>query len=102
MLKIKSLFIKYVRCFISCDFSHLRFKETFFPNEPMKTWERKWAWIKLFCGLIEFTLSLTNCTYNRPWYYGTTIRFSVSICGVFKPHLVLCIGPNANHILNDK
>lgn len=102
MDKIKSIFIELCKCIIRCDFSNLRLKETFFSDEPMKTWERRWAWIRLFDGLIEFTFSLTNCTYNRPWYYGITIRFSVSICGVFKPHLVLCIGPNANHILNNK
>ena len=96
MNKIKSLLIKYVRCIISWDFSHLRLKETFFGDKYMNTWENRWCWIRLFNGLIEFKLHLNNCTYNRPWYYGIVIRFRVSICGVFKPHLVLCIGPDAN------
>ena len=95
MNKVKSLFIKYVRCIISWDFSNLRLNLTR-AKGTMNTWENKWAWIKLFDGLIEFKLHLHNCTYNRPWYYGLVIRFRISICGVFKPHLVLCIGPDAN------
>ena len=96
LLKIKSILIKYVRCIISWDFSHLRLKETFFGDKYMNTWENRWFWIKLFNGLIEFKFHLNNCTYNKPWYHGIIIRFRVSICGVFKPHLVLCIGPDAN------
>ena len=90
------LFKRVLRCFISWDFSHLRLKETFWDKNDVKTWSNRWAWIRLFGGLIEFKFHLTNCTYNRPWYYGIVVRFRVSICGVFKPHLVLCIGPEAN------
>ena len=96
MDKVKSLFIQYVKCIISWDFSKLRLKETFWDNNNVKTWDNRWAFIRLFSGLIEFKLHLTNMTYNRPWYYGIVIRFRVSICGVFKPHLILCIGPDAN------
>ena len=99
MNKIKSLFIKYVRCIISWDFSHLRInliKWDKKKKDAMNTWENRWCWIRLFGGLIEFKFHLHNMTYNRPWYYGIVIRFRVSICGVFKPHLVLCIGPEAN------
>jgi hypothetical protein len=102
---MKRILIKYVRCIISWDFSNLRLKgvswRRFFwiktrRMKEMNTWDNKWAWIRLFSGLIEFKFHLHNCTYNKPWYYGIVIRFRVSICGVFKPHLVLCIGPDAN------
>ena len=101
MNKIKSLLIKYVRCIISWDFSHLHVKQSvehIFSGyrNPVTTWSNRWAWIRLFNGLIEFKLHLTNCAGSGPWYRGIVIRFRVSICGVFKPHLVLCIGPDAN------
>ena len=59
-------------------------------------WANKWIFIRLFCGLIEFKFHLTNYTHGRAWYYGTGVRFRVSICGIFKTHLIFNIGPNAN------
>ena len=92
------LFKRFLRCFISWDFSHLNLKGYIFSGyrNPVTTWSNRWAWVKLFGGLIEFKFHLHNCAGSGPWYRGIVIRFRVSICGVFKPHLVLCIGPEAN------
>ena len=99
MLKVKKMFFNLFKCFISWDFSKLRLKDYFNSNgvrNKVTTWTNRWAWVRLFGGLIEFKFHLHNCAGSGPWYRGIVIRFRVSICGVFKPHLVLCIGPEAN------
>ena len=92
MQKIKRIFINVCKLFISVDTSHFNG----FDKSPHVFWSNKWIFVRLFSGLIEFKFHLTNYAHSKPWYYGTGVRFRVSICGVFKTHLIFNIGPWAN------
>ena len=92
MEKIKIIFFRLCKCIIDID---SRFFHGFDKN-PHAFWANKWIFIRLFCGLIEFKFHLTNYAHSKPWYYGTGVRFRISICGIFKTHLIFNIGPWAN------
>ena len=90
--KVKRIFIYLCKCIISVDTSQFNN----FTKTSHAFWSNKWIFVRLFSGLIEFKFHLTNYAHSEAWYYGTGVRFRISICGVFKSHLIFNIGPWAN------